>query len=41
MKAAVARYGDLYRRLRLANTELRPLRRKRADTDAKRLWDEV
>jgi hypothetical protein len=41
MLAARARYAELYARLRTANSELRPLRRKRVDPEAKRLWDEV
>jgi len=41
MQAALRRYAELYGRLRRANSELRPLRRKRADSDAKRLWDEI
>jgi hypothetical protein len=41
MRGALGRYAELYARLRTANSDLRPLRRKRVDGDAKRLWDEV
>lgn len=41
MRQALREYAALYGRLRRANSELRPLRRKRADSDARRLWDEI
>lgn len=41
MRATLTRYGELYERLRRANSELRPLRRKLGDVDVKRLWDEA
>ena len=41
MKAALARWARQYDRLHQTNSELRPIRRKRDNTDAKRLWDEA